>query len=104
MGYGAHETISMCLKSYVSNLNNRFESITYPSNVYYVQIPLFPSDRRANSGSEFVVANALAKWKKLEPNEINVSQCFSQKVVSRSCSVFNSLPSRSDFCCLLTKS
>ena len=36
---------------------------------------------RAYSGSEFVVANTLAKWKKLEPNEIN----FSQKVVSTSC-------------------
>ena len=26
---------------------------------------------RAYPGSEFVVANTLAKWKKLEPNEIN---------------------------------
>ena len=26
---------------------------------------------RAFSGSEFVVANTLAKWKKLEPNEID---------------------------------
>ena len=33
---------------------------------------------RAYPGSEFVVAITLAKWKKLEPNEIN----FSQKVVS----------------------
>ena len=33
-----------------------------------------------NPGSEFVVANTLAKWKKLEPNEID----FSQKVVSTS--------------------
>ena len=39
----------------------------------------------ANFGSEFVVANTLAKWKKLEPNEINFSQGFSQKVVSTSC-------------------
>ena len=39
---------------------------------------------RANPGSEFVVANTLAKWKKLEPNEIG----FSQKVVSTSCLVF----------------
>ena len=37
---------------------------------------------RAYPGSEFVVANTLAKWKKLEPNEINFSQGFSQKVVS----------------------
>ena len=43
-------------------------------------------------GSEFIVANTLAKWKKLEPNEIDLSQGFSQKVVSRSCSVFNSFP------------
>ena len=36
--------------------------------------------------SEFVVANTLAKWNtgKLEPNEIDFSQGFSPKVVSRS--------------------
>ena len=28
-------------------------------------------------------------------------KCFSQKVVSRSCSVFNSLPASYDFCCML---
>ena len=56
---------------------------------------------RAYPGSEFVVANTLAKWKNLERNEINLSQGFSQKVVSTSCFVFNSLPTRSDFCCLL---
>ena len=28
---------------------------------------------RANPGSEFFVANTLAKWKKLEPNEIDSS-------------------------------
>ena len=56
---------------------------------------------RAYPGSEFVVANTLAKWKKLEPNEIDFSQCFSQKVVSTSCFVFNSLPTRGDFSCLL---
>ena len=43
------------------------------------------------SGSEFVVANTLAKWKKLQPNEIDFSQGFSQEVISRICSVFNSL-------------
>ena len=56
---------------------------------------------RANPASEFIVANTLAKWKKLEPDEIDCSQGFSQKVVSRSCSVFNSLPASDDFCCLL---
>ena len=35
---------------------------------------------------------------KPEPNEINFSQGFSQKVVSTSCFVFNSLPARGDFC------
>ena len=35
---------------------------------------------RAYPGLEFVVANTLAKWKKLEPNEMNFSQGFSQKV------------------------
>ena len=52
---------------------------------------------RAYPGSEFVVANTLAKWEKLEPNEINFSQGFSQKVVSTSCFVLNSLPARGDF-------
>ena len=53
---------------------------------------------RVKSGSEFVVANTLAKWKKLEPNEI---QGFSQKVVLTSCFVFNCLTARCDICCLL---
>ena len=44
----------------------------------------------AYPGSEFVVANTVAKWKKLEPNEINFSQGFSQKV-STSCFVFLTL-------------
>ena len=56
---------------------------------------------RAFPGSEFVVANTLAKWKKLEPNEINFSQGFSHREVSTSCFVFNSLPVRGNFCCLL---
>ena len=47
---------------------------------------------RAYVGSEFVAVNTLAKWKKLEPNENNFSQGFSQKVVSTSCFAFNSLP------------
>ena len=38
-----------------------------------------------------------SQWKKLEPNEINFSQCFSQKVVSTHCFVFNSLPARATF-------
>ena len=52
-------------------------------------------------GSEFVVANTLAKWKKLKPNKIDLSQGFIQKIVSRSCSVFNPLPASGDFCHLL---
>ena len=56
----------------------------------------FASVFRAYPGSEFVVANT-SQMKKLEPNEID----FSQKVVSRSCSVFNTLPARGDFCHLL---
>ena len=39
---------------------------------------------RAYPGLEFVVANTLAKWRKLEPNEINLSQGFSQEVVFNS--------------------
>ena len=52
---------------------------------------------KAYPGSECVVPNSLAKWKKLEPNEIDFSQGFSQKVVSRSCSVFKSLPASGSF-------
>ena len=52
---------------------------------------------QAYPGSEFVVTNTLAKWKKLEPNEMNFSQGFSQKVVSRNCS----LPASGDYCHLL---
>ena len=51
----------------------------------------------AYPGPEFVVANTLAKWKKLEPNEINFSQGFSQKVISRTCFVLNPLPTSSYF-------
>ena len=50
-----------------------------------------PEPFRAYLGSDFAVANTLAKWKKLEPNETNISQGFSQKV-STSYFVFNSLP------------
>ena len=42
-----------------------------------------------------------SQMKKLEPNEINFSQGCSPKVVSTSFFVFNSLPARGDFCCLL---
>ena len=58
-------------------------------------------DHRAYPGSEFVEANTLAKWKKFEPNEIDFSQGFSQKGVSRNCSAFNSLPASGNFCHLL---
>ena len=58
-----------------------------------LQLPMIS---RAYPGSEFVVANTLAKSEKLEPNEF-----FSQKVVSTSYFVFNSLHARGDFCCLL---
>ena len=60
-----------------------------------------PDVIRAYPGSEFVVANTLAKWRKLEPNEIDFSQGFSHEVVSRSISVFNSLPAIDNFCHLL---
>ena len=51
---------------------------------------------RAYPGSEFVVENTLAKWKKLEPSEINFIQGLSQKVVSTSYFVFKSLLARGD--------
>ena len=56
---------------------------------------------RAYPGLEFVVANTLAKLKKLEPIEIDFSQGLSQKVVSTSCSISNSLPNSGDLCRLL---
>ena len=56
---------------------------------------------RAYPGAEFVVANTIAKWKKLEPNKIDFSQGFSQKVVPTSCSVFNCFPPSGDLCHLL---
>ena len=59
---------------------------------------------RAYTGSVFDVANTLAKWKMLEPNEINFSQGFSLKVVSTCCFVLVYLPARGNFCCLLTNS
>ena len=59
------------------------------------------SAARAYPGSEFVVANTLANWEKLEQNEKIFSQDFSQKVVSTSCFVLNSLPARGNFCWLL---
>ena len=34
---------------------------------------------RAYPGSEFVVANTLAKWKKLEPNAINLAKVLARK-------------------------
>ena len=52
---------------------------------------------RAYLDSEFVEANTLAKWKKMMPNEIDFSQGFCQKVVSRDCS----LPASGDYCHLL---
>ena len=42
-----------------------------------------------------------SQMEKVEPDEINFSQAFSQKLVSTSCFVFNSLPARGDFCCPL---
>ena len=74
-------------------------SVVHDLGPYFLQrLPAGDAnDYRAYPGSEFVVAIFLAKWKKLEPNEIG----FSQKVVSGNCSVFNSLPASGDFCHLL---
>ena len=53
---------------------------------------------RAYPGSEPVVANTLAKWKKNGANEINFNQGFSQKAVSTSCFVFKLLSAGGNFC------
>ena len=49
----------------------------------------------AYPGSEFVVANTLAKWKKLEPNEINFSKVLARKYQQVVLYIFNSLPAMS---------
>ena len=53
---------------------------------------------RAYPGSEFVVANTLANLKRLSKMKLTFARNY---VVSRSFSVFNSLPASSDFCHLL---
>ena len=80
------------------------DSSTYRQIVKQVlksQIQHLVRKARAYPGSEFVVANSLAKRKKLEPNENDFSHEFSQKVVSRSFSAFNSLPASGNFWHLL---
>ena len=54
---------------------------------------------RAYPSLEFVVANTLAKWEKMEPNEIDFCQGFSQKTVILYQE--NSLPACGNFCDLL---
>ena len=39
----------------------------------------FSFNLHVHPSSEFVVANALAKWKKLEPNEIDFSQVLARE-------------------------
>ena len=46
---------------------------------FFVVCKLKKNYTRAYPGSEFVVATTLAKWKKLEPNEIDLSQGFVRK-------------------------
>ena len=84
-----HGVISLSVAMSYDKANKVMENCS----VYQSNIRVYPD-------SEFVVANTLAKWKKLEPNDINFSQGFSQKVVSTSF-IFNSLPARADFYCLL---
>ena len=73
------------------------EIISFDHSIYTMDHPRKnPLLHRAYPGSEVVIANTLAKWKKLEPNEINLSQGFSQKVF-----INNSFPTSGDFCCLL---
>ena len=76
----------------------------HPKTDMFEQTILFVplAQLRAYHGSEFLVANTLAKWKKLEPNEINFSQGFSQKVVSTIYFAFISLSARGVFYCLLS--
>ena len=81
--------------------NNNKSMKKYPACQELMSFRCNDNSCRANPGSEFVVANTLAKWKKLESNEINFSQSLSQKVLSTSCFVFNFLPARGDICCLL---
>ena len=52
--------------------------ILFYINLCYNEVS-YKGSGRANPGSEFVVANLLAKWKKFEPNEFDFSQGFSKK-------------------------
>ena len=60
-------------------------------NLFYLNLSYnevsYKGSGRANPGSEFVVANYKAKWKKLELIEFDFSQGFSQKA-SRNCYLF----------------
>ena len=74
--FESYQVINPCDKAYI---NFDFSSIKFGS--------------RANPGSDSVVANTtLAKWTKLKPSQFDLRQGFSLKGVSRSWSVFNSLP------------
>ena len=96
------QMIRFSMPSTLKKLTGHIAFGLYVHPFIYLSVMHYQAHHRAYHGSEFVVANTLDKWKKLEPNEIDFSQGFSQKVVSRSCSVFNSLPTSSDFCHLLT--
>ena len=86
----------LCLTWNEPNCNCRFKPflnvVQKGSTIVYL---------RAYPGLEFVVANTLAKRKKLEPIEIDFSTGFSQKEVSRRCFVFICLSASHDFCHLL---
>ena len=65
------------LKSYTYSLSKNIVEIRI---CHLIRIhTTFHTMNRAYPGSEFVVANSLAKWKKLEPNEINLAKVLTKK-------------------------
>ena len=67
------------------------------SAVFFFKINFFTTLSGLTLAQNLLKPTLSAKWKKLETNEID----FSQEVVSRNCSVFNSMPASGDFCHLL---
>ena len=82
----------------------------FPAEIKSFYMPRCSDDRRLTESVSKIqglpwlkicCSQHFSQMEKLEPNEIDFSQGFSLKVVSRSCPVFNSLPASSDFCHLL---
>ena len=65
------QTLHVYIVRYLEVREHKYIKIYEPLVVYIIG---------ANSGSEFVVANTLAKWKKLKPNEITFTESSINKL------------------------